>query len=369
MFARTVRILLWVSSVAAIAGFIALSVARMPSSYPASSAESVMLEQAERIAEGRALYPGPEAARAVPTMPGMPWLLSVFVTLFGAGLWEARLVTLLAALAMAAFAFVIVRAETSSGLLGTASAGLLLAGFAAFTLREGQASPEPLALALGFGALGALRFTHGLWGVVAAAALVAASFFVHPLGLGFVAAALAYLALHHSKHALVFVSAAAVLCGGGYVALSQGLGPWFNFNAWDGPVALLRFRPLHLLHALGDGLLGRLGVLTISAVLAFALPTRPWRGPTGLWMWGAFAGVAFALLATQNVRLSARELVPALVALAIVGPISAQRVTQHLAAWPGSSRLGGQSVVMVALALQFVILLAGATAAVLPPAV
>ncbi|MEO5616197.1 MAG: hypothetical protein ABIS67_00350, partial [Candidatus Eisenbacteria bacterium] len=83
----------------------------------------------------------------------------------------------------------------------------------------------------------------------------------------------------------------------------------------------------------------------------------------------AIAVVAGALLATQNARISARDLLPALVALAIVGPISAQRVTQHLAAWPGSSRLGGQAVVMAALVLQFVMLLAGATAAVLPPPV
>ena len=78
--------------------------------------------------------------------------------------------------------------------------------------------------------------------------------------------------------------------------------------------------------------------------------------------WSAFAAVGFAIVATQSMRISASDVCPAVACLAIVGPISAQRVTQHLAAWPGSSRLGGQGVVLVALALQFVMLLAGAAA-------
>jgi hypothetical protein len=35
-----------------------------------------------------------------------------------------------------------------------------------------------------------------------------------------------------------------------------------------------------------------------------------------------------------------------------------QRVTQHLSNWPGGSRMGGQAVVLAALALQFVTLFA-----------
>jgi len=368
MFARSTRILLWIFSVAAIAGFIALSVHRMAGQQLPEPAEQVLLDHAERLAEGQALYQAPESRFAIPVMPGMPWLLSLLVAMFGPGLWEARLLSLLGSLAVAGLTLVIVRAETRSGLLGIVSAGLMLAGFAAFELRHGVASPEPIALALGFGALCVLRFTSGTLGPIVAALLASASFFVHPLGAGFFVAALAYLTLHHSRHALIFAASAAVAWGGGYLVLSEALGSWFNFYAWDAPLSLLRFQPRHLLHAVGDELLGRLGVLTFSAVLAFALPTRPWRGPVGLWMWGAFAAVGFSLLATQNLRVSARDLLPALVALAIVGPISAQRVIQHLAAWPGSSRLGGQTVVMAALVLQFVMLIAGATAVVLPPA-
>jgi hypothetical protein len=43
----------------------------------------------------------------------------------------------------------------------------------------------------------------------------------------------------------------------------------------------------------------------------------------------------------------------------IVGPVSAQRITQHLSNWPGGSRMGGHAAVLTALVLQFVTLLAG----------
>lgn len=367
MIARTTRILLWIASSLAIGGFVVLAAMKLGASHPASPAETILLEHAQRLLRGERLYQPPASAFDVPVMPGLPLVASWFMYLFGEGLWAARLVTLLAVLGVAALVLTVVRRETRSGTLGMVSAGLLLAGLSIFTLRQGQASPAPLALALGVGGLAALRFDPGARGVVIAGVLLSAGFFVHPLTLALVAAAALSLFADHRRQCLLFLAVVAVLCGGAYPLLSDRLGVWFNFNAWDAPVAALRFRPLMLLHAIGDELLGRLGVLTISALLAFALPVRPWRGPTGVWMWSAIAVVVLALGATQNLRISPESLIPALVALAIVGPISAQRVTQHLAAWPGSSRLGGQSVVLVALVLQFVMLLAGASAALLPP--
>jgi len=336
--------------------------------HPAGAAELAILDHAHRVLRGEQLYFAPTRQFAVPLMPGMPLLVAWLVGLFGDGIWVPRLVTLLAAMVVAAIASLVVRAETRSGILGMVSAGILLAGISVFALREGSATPEPLALALGLAGLAALRFLPGVAGPVWAAVLLSAGFFVHPLAAAFIVAASLSL-LEHRKHCLIFLVCSAVLCGGGYVLLSAKLGPWFNFNAWDAPLADLRFRPVILLQAIGDEILGRFGVLTISALLTFALPMRPWRGPTGLWMWSAAAIVVVALLSTQSLRVSPQDLSPALVALAIIGPISAQRVTQHLAAWPGSSRLGGQGVVLVALTLQFVMLLAGATAVLLPPAI
>jgi len=368
MIARTTRILLWLASAVAIGGFIVLAALRLRSSVPAEPTEAVILEHAQRLMRGEALYGSPASPFDIPVMPGMPLVVSWLMLLFGEGLWAPRLVTLVSALAVAGLALWVVRTETRSGILGMVSAGLLLAGISVFTLRAGPATPEPLAMALGLAGLCALRFLEGNAGIALSAATLSAAFFVHPLAAAFfIAAALSLV--EHRRHCLLFLAASALFCGGGYVLLSQRLGPWFNFNAWDQPLAELRFRPLLLLHAVGDELLGRFGVLTISMLLAFALPMRPWRGPTGLWMWCAMTVMALALVSTQSLRVSPLDLSPALVALAIIGPISAQRVTQHLGAWPGSSRLGGQGVVLVALTLQFVMLLAGATAALLPPPV
>lgn len=367
MITRTARILLWLASLTAIGGFLVLAVLRLRSTHPAGVAEIAVLDHAQHILRGEVLYGPPTHSFEIPMMPGMPLVVSWLIGLFGAGLWAPRLVTLASAFAVAALALAVVRAETRSGILGTVSAGLLLAGISVFTLREGSATPVPLAMALGLAGLAMLRFLTGITGVLGAALFLSAASFVHPLAAAFIVAAGVSL-IEHRRHCLIFLATSALLCGGGYVLLSARLGPWFNFNAWDAPLAALRFRPIVLLHAVGDELLGRFGVLTICALLAFALPVRPWRGPTGLWLWSAVMLVGLALLSTQSVRISPQDLAPALVALAILGPISAQRVTQHLAAWPGSSRFGGQGVVLVALMLQFVMLLAGASAILLPPA-
>ena len=37
----------------------------------------------------------------------------------------------------------------------------------------------------------------------------------------------------------------------------------------------------------------------------------------------------------------------------VLGPISMQKITRHLSAWPGSTRLGGEGVVLAGLSLQF----------------
>jgi len=69
------------------------------------------------------------------------------------------------------------------------------------------------------------------------------------------------------------------------------------------------------------------------------------------------AGLAAGLLATQSARCGGAALIPSVVALALIGPISTQRVTCHLPGWPGSSRLGGEGVVLAALTLQFIVFL------------
>jgi len=100
-------------------------------------------------------------------------------------------------------------------------------------------------------------------------------------------------------------------------------------------------------------------VLTLVTVLTFALPVRPWRGAGGAWTWMALAGLGASMTMSQSTSWP-QALLPSLAALAVVGPVSLQRVTRHLSAWPGADRLGGQGVVLAGLALQLVALLAAA---------
>ena len=369
MFTRSVRTLLWCCSGFACVTFIALASARFPAARLVSPDDGLMLDHAVRFASGDLAYQAPPTPQALSPMPGFPWVVSWMVTIFGPQLWEARFVSLLASLVAAGFALLIVRSETKSWTLGVASGGILLLGLTVLTGHPEAARPEPLALALGLAGLLVLRHVPGYLGSMAAGLLLSAAFFVHPLALWLIGAAIACRVAEQPKHCLALVLTVGLACGGGYVMLSKSLGDWFNFSAFDGPLSALRFRPARLLHFVGDVLLGRLGVLTLSTVMAFALPTRPWRGPAGLWTWVAFAALVAGFVATQSLRVTPSDLIPVMTALALVGPISAQKVTQHLSAWPGSSRLGGRGVVLTALALQFIMLFAGVSGALLSPLV
>jgi len=101
-------------------------------------------------------------------------------------------------------------------------------------------------------------------------------------------------------------------------------------------------------------------------VLSFALPTRPWRGAGGLWPCVGLAAVAAGMLATQSVAPEPQALAICVAALSVVGPISMHRVTQHLSAWPDSTRMTGEGAVLVALVLQFLALFADIPPGLLP---
>jgi hypothetical protein len=238
----------------------------------------------------------------------------------------------------------------------------MVSSFALLSTPLGSAAVEAPMLALALGGLATLRFTRGLWGIAGAAVLLAAAFFTQESALLFISAALVWLAVEDMKRALAFAIAIALLCGGGFVLLSHLLGPWFNFDAWDAPLGLMRFAPGLVLHYVSDQLLGKLGVLTLAAVLALALPVRPWRGTAGLWTCAGVAALLAGVFSTQCAIPGPAAMLPTLALLALLGPISLQRVTRHLSTWPGSSRLGGKGVVMTALALQFIALASGAPA-------
>lgn len=356
MVLRSLRVLLWIASAAALAVFVVVAARSLGAPVPLDPLEATLMDHASRLTEAVPLYAAPDALAGRSVMPGFPAAIALLSVLFGPGLWEPRLLGFLGFLGGAVLAALIVRRETNSWTYGVASAGLLLLGYGLVEVAPGTARPEGLTLVAVIGGYLALRSESGIAGAILAGALFAAACFIQLSAAWLVAAAVFHQAHQDRRRLLAFLVTFAVMFGGGFVVLSKLLGPWFNFQASDALVSTVRFDPLRLLHFVGHLLLGQLGVLTLMAVLAFALPVRPWRGQPGLWMCLGLGALALGVVATQSAAATTTGVIFSVVALALVGPMSMQRLTQHLAAWPGSSRLGGQGVVLVALALQFVAL-------------
>jgi hypothetical protein len=361
MVLRILRGALFLASAVGLALFVMAAVRTVKHRDALDPVERGVVERVERLASGGPLHLEPDPPGAPSLMPGLPAAAFAFGQLFGTDLWVARALALLAAVSVAALVLAVVLLETGSWTLGVSAVGFALMGHALLAGAPGAARTEaPMLLLVLLGFL-ALRLGTGLRGAALAALPLAAAFFTDPQAVWFVAAAFVALALGERGRLVAFTLSIAVLLGGGYAGLSQLLGPWFNFDAWDGPLGTVRASGTDPLHFVGNHLLGRLGVATLAAVLSFAMPTPPWRGSGGLWMCLGIAALLAGLASTQTTTWGPDALLPSVVALSILGPLSMQRVTRHLSAWPGSSRLGGQGFVLVAVALLFVVFLANIT--------
>ena len=357
MTRSTLRLMLWLASALALAGFLVLAWHALASGGTPDPLEVAILEQAGHFAQGESPYAGPHSG-GVALMPVFPIVVSWFVRLFDAGVWEPRLVNLLATLLSALLVGSIVRAETKSSTFGATAAGLLLMSQGVANSDAAFARPEVLMLMLVIVGCQVLRFTSGIPGAMLASLFFSAACFTHPAGLAFALAALFHLRVFDPRRMVAYALGLAALVCTAQLQFSSVLGPGFNLVAWSTSLEAVRFEPIPLLQFVGTQLLGTLGVFTLATVLSFALPIPPWRGAVGIWTWMAFAALAAGLVSTQGTSATGEAMRATATILAIAGPVSAQRITQHLSNWPGGSRMGGQSVVLTALALQFVTLFA-----------
>ena len=353
MLNRTLRDLLWLGSILAVAGYIYIVVRRVAFAQGPDPIETLILDHAARFASLQPLYLEDTVPASAPLMPGLPVAVSLFLHVFGPQLWEPRTISLIATLVTAGLVAVVVRLETLNWTIAVSSCAFVLAGYGLLVGRPEVARPEIVMMALALGGFVALRTMRGVGGALAAAGLLTTAWIVHAQAVWFAAAAAFYLFYEERPRLVAFMASSLVFGGGTFLALSLVLGPWFNYNAWDAIVLSLKFNPGELVRFAGDQLLGRLGVLTMAAVLSFALPAAPWLGPGGMWMAMGFATAGAGLIATQSSFAGPQSLVPSVVLLALIGPISIQRITRHLSAWPGSSRFGGESAVLAGLSLQF----------------
>jgi hypothetical protein len=229
-------------------------------------------------------------------------------------------------------------------------------------LDPGCARPESLMFLLAIAGCAALRYTNGILGALLAALAFGAACYTHPAGFAFAFAALFHLRVLDPRRLVAYGLMLALIVCGLQFQITRSMGLAFVSAPWAALWHGLRFAPKTILLFVGTGLLGALGVLTLATVLSFAMPIAPWRGAVGIWTWMAVGGLAAALLATQTGGTPGEALRALATILVIVGPISAQRITQHLSNWPGGSRIGGQAVVLTALALQFITLFASGVA-------
>lgn len=355
---RVLRILVLLASVTAIVGVTTLGVRTALSTRPASPVEAEVLSLSSRLSLTRPLYEEPSQASPASVMPGLPIAALIFLDTFGQHLGLLRLLALITLLGVAGIVASVVHVETGSWALAVAAPGLLLAGFVTLGGQPGIAGPEPLMLALVMAGFLSLRSIPGAWGAMIAGLMLSVACFTQQQAVGFAAAGLVYLVIEGRRRAGAFALVLGVVGGGGYAVLSRLLGPWFNFYAWDVPLRSLQFAPGRILDYLGGDLLGTLGALMLAALLGLALPSRPWRGPGGLWVCLSAAALVAGLVATQRTAGAPDATLTTVTALALIGTMALKFVTGHLAAWPGSTRLNDESVLFVALALQFVALLA-----------
>lgn len=354
MFSQFVRALLFIGSAIAVLVSVRLAIIHRPLDL----VEVVALERATEFARGATVYAEPAHPGEPTMMPGLPLVVTPLVAAFGPDAWEPRAIALACVLLVGFLVFRIVRLETSSWTLAVTSVGFLAMGFNLMASPPGVVRPEMLMLPLVLLGFMSLRLSDNFGGPLLSALAFTAALFTAPQAGWYIAAAFVSLAADNRQRLLVFSLVLAILAGGLHVLLSNLWGPWFNFSAWGNPLQELRWNPAGPLMYVGGDLLGKLGVLTFAAVLSFALPTAPWRGKGGLWMCVGLAALAEALVATQSPEYGPESLIPSLVALALIGPISMQRVLGHLSAWPGSNRTIGQGVVLTALTLQFLMFFA-----------
>lgn len=355
---KALRVSLFTLSVLAVIGITYVGVLLVMHPQPVDPSEVAVFEQSDRMMAGANGYTEPTPTSDTALMPGFPFLVSLIGEFLEPDLWEARALALGSLLALSLLVFWMVRLETQSWTFSICAMAFVVLGHALLAERPGVARPDTFMMLMVMSGFIVLRLTNGFWGALIGGLIVSSAFFVDISAIWFVGAATASMMLDESRRRPVtFLVTSLVVIAGGYLALSQVLGPWFNYQVIDGPARALRLDGVTPLYYLGNHLLGKLALPTVAVLMSFAMPTPPWRGKGGLWTSMAIAAVLSGLLATQSTRYGGHLLLPGIVAMSLLAPISMQRITGHLSAWPGSTRLAGRGVVLTALALQFVVFL------------
>src|SRR6187549_1644694 len=234
-------------------GIFAASAARVLQSHRAPDpVERVVLDAAARQARHQPIYIDPGSDEAPALLPGFPIAVAVLAADPSPGLLEARLTALAAALFAAILVALIVQLECGSWTLAIAAGSFALFAQGLLAMPAGIARPQSLMVALVLLGLLTIRHLPGVLGALCGAVLFALASFVEPQATWFAGGAAVSMALERNRRGAVFALATGVLIAAGYAWMSYELGPWFNWSAFDRPIAALRFDAVLPLRALFD---------------------------------------------------------------------------------------------------------------------
>lgn len=357
MLRLLLRSLILVISAVVMTSFVTGGLQQTLDPSPGDPSEKAIFDGAQRMVCGQHLYDESNVSQTPAPMPGYTYIYAYAAGGHDLRFRHLRWLAMGIALALALVVGALVQLETGSFTLAVASGAFVLLALDFAPGVPIAARPEVLMLLLVVLGFSVLRFTQGIWGALLAAPLFAVAYFVDQHTGWFLAAALISLGIEGRARLLTFTLASGLMLAAGFVLLSQRLGPWFNFNAWDAPLGSLYAHPGNALRYLTNHLLGKFSVWVLAALLAFAMPTQPWVGKRGIWMFLALAAIAGCLVSTQTNRFDPTLLIPGMVALALLGPIMVQRVAHHLSAGDDPDLPGSEGVIVTALMLQFLVLL------------
>lgn len=326
-----VRVLLGAVSVVALVSFAVLATFRVPYPGELGNGDGLIMDHVVRVATGQPLYVAP-SLDFIPLayMPFYVYVVAPLAAWFGADYWQGRLISALATFILSLVIARTIQRETGGRLFGLAGAAIFLMGQGLTSGTYDSVRPDALMLALCFGGLYVLRFAANRWQVVLAGLMLSVAFFTKQQALIFAGAALVHQFLTRQPHARTFALTLLVGCGGGFLALSWWLGPWFSFYVYDVPAHWSTFSVGRVLTYVGDRVFGTFALLTVPTLVALALPGHPWRGSPSLWMWVALGGFGTGLLATLDPYSAPHTLMTSLAAFSIVGPIALHRLSVHL---------------------------------------
>lgn len=351
---RIARTAIWVAVLISTAAYLYLVLQRVPFAVELDYIEGVMMDHIVRLAHGEPLYVEP-SLDFIPLayMPGFAVTSSLLVRVLGEELWVPRLVSCGAMTVLALLIALIVKRETRDTTLAAAGAGLLFASFGATGGYYDVARPDSLMLLLAFGGLAILRYTDSARGAWISALVLTAAFFTKQHAIWFAVAALCHLYFSDRRRTAHFAAGLVLVCGGGYLALSLWLGPWFSYFTWDEPSHWSSLDRGRIVDYVGYRMLGRYGVLMTLILLSFVLPGRLWSGRRSLWAWTGLAALATGLMASLDPHAFTHVMTPTVAALCVLGPITAQHVLRQLEALPGNNASLCRAAVWLLLFSQF----------------